>query len=382
MENLPTDSIRKFNDYLNAVKAAFIERDEFIDLLGLGLVSGLPTCVIGMPGTSKSQLIEAFANNINFNDKSIQNYFGYQITKYTHPDELFGKPSLKRYKDEDVMVRNTDKTLLDCRIGFLDEVFKGNSPLLNSTLSVSNEKKFNRGANEVLDLPLVFLTAASNEYPLHDPALRAMWDRWILRTEVNDIHKDDNFLRLLTEQNLGEVKSTIDWSDVQEIINMKESVEFSQEALQTLMVIRNWLKENKIRVSDRRWRKITNVLKSKAAISGRDKVSSKDCKVLANVLWEDPKDKTKVVLMLADLCGGDLKKAMAILDAATELHEWAMQCDKVSDLVKAKRRILNQEKELNSLDLDSDVSKVQTQVTKLHDEIKEKLKSGSRRLGS
>lgn len=381
MENLPTDSIRKFNDYLNAVKAAFIERDDMVNLLGLGLVSGLPTCFIGEPGTSKSKLIEEFANNIDFNDDKIQKYFGYLITKYTHPDELFGKPSLKRYKNEDVMVRNTDNSLVDCRIAFLDEIFKGNSPLLNSTLGVSNEKKFNRGANEIVKLPLKFLTAASNEYPIDDPRLRALWDRWIIRAEVQDIHTEEGFIRLLQDKDIGKVKSSIDWSDIQNIIDMKDSITYTEDCLKTLVVIKNWLKENNIRCSDRRWRNITNVLQSKAAIDGRKEITSKDCRILSHVIWENPKDRSKVNVMLSELCGGDLKKALSILDAATELHEWAMNCDKVSQLVQAKRRILEQGKELSKLEEDSEIKVVRAKIESIHSSIMEKLRQGSRSLG-
>jgi MoxR-like ATPase len=50
------------------------------------------------------------------------------------------------------------------RFAFLDEIFKANSAILNSLLSILNERIFFNGS-EKQQVPLLFLMAASNELP-------------------------------------------------------------------------------------------------------------------------------------------------------------------------------------------------------------------------
>lgn len=379
--SLPTNEINNYQKYLSSLKSAFLERDEMIDLLGLGLVTGLPTCFIGEPGTSKTNLIEVFANNIKFDNSVQNNFFGYEISKYTHPDEIYGKTSLKRYKEEDIMVRNTENSLIDCNIAFLDEIFKANPNLLNSTLKVSNEKKFNRGANEVLDIPLKLLTAASNEYPTDNKDLRALWDRWIIRSEVSYVRQDESFIRLLTDDNLGVVEETIDWSDIQKIIDAKKDIQISKEAMQTLISIRNALKEMSINCSDRRWRKISNVLKSHAIINGDDTIKPLHCRILSHVIWENPEDKGRVALMLSEICGGDLKRAMEIFESVKELRDQALKSSKINELVRVKRKIVSIFNQLNELERDSEVDLIVEKSRNIMFEIKTHLQHASSNIG-
>src|SRR5262245_64946498 len=70
---------------------------------------------------------------------------------------------------------------------FLDELFNANSAILNNLLTVLNERVYRRGA-EVHRLPVLSLFSASNHLP-EDEALRALFDRFLLRSHVDDMSK-------------------------------------------------------------------------------------------------------------------------------------------------------------------------------------------------
>ena len=71
---------------------------------------------------------------------------------------------------------------------FLDELFNANSAILNNLLTVLNERVYRRGA-ETHRLPLLSLFAASNHLP-EDDALRALFDRFLLRCHVKNLRPE------------------------------------------------------------------------------------------------------------------------------------------------------------------------------------------------
>jgi hypothetical protein len=71
---------------------------------------------------------------------------------------------------------------------FLDELFNANSAILNNLLTVLNERVYRRGA-EIHHLPLLSLFSASNQLP-EDEALRALFDRFLLRCPVENLRRE------------------------------------------------------------------------------------------------------------------------------------------------------------------------------------------------
>jgi MoxR-like ATPase len=75
--------------------------------------------------------------------------------------------------------------LPEAEIVFLDEAFKANSAILNSLLTLLNERRFNNGATTI-KVPLIALFAASNEVPSQDN-LDAIFDRFLLRVHSDNL---------------------------------------------------------------------------------------------------------------------------------------------------------------------------------------------------
>src|SRR5262249_17081909 len=64
-----------------------------------------------------------------------------------------------------------------------------NSAILNNLLTVLNERVYRRGS-ETHQLPLLSLFAASNHLP-EDEALRALFDRFLLRCHVDNLKREE-----------------------------------------------------------------------------------------------------------------------------------------------------------------------------------------------
>jgi hypothetical protein len=144
-------------------------------------VAGVPAVLIGEPGTAKSLLIRMINDGC-----TTKKFFDYLMNSYTQPDELFGAPKIEQLM-KGKFERDIEGKLPEADFAFLDEIFRGGSHILNTLLSVINERKFHNGS-EVKDLPLVNLFGAANAPPT-DPDLGAFYDRFPIRILTESIFK-------------------------------------------------------------------------------------------------------------------------------------------------------------------------------------------------
>src|SRR5499425_853834 len=166
------------DEVIEPLKRRFVGRDEVIDLIALATTAGEHLFLHGPPGTAKSALIRQFALAVR------ASYFEYLLTRFSEPNEVFGPIDLARLR-EGVVATSTAGMLPEAEFVFLDELFNANSALLNNLLTVLNERVFRRGA-ETHRLALLSLFSASNHLP-EDEALRALFDRFLLRCHVKNL---------------------------------------------------------------------------------------------------------------------------------------------------------------------------------------------------
>lgn len=98
--------------------------------------------------------------------------------------ELFGPLSM-RALEEDKYVRQTRGYLPEAQVAFIDEIFKANSAILNTLLTVLNERLFDNGSQRV-KVPLISMVGASNELP-ESEELDALYDRFLVRKQVQQV---------------------------------------------------------------------------------------------------------------------------------------------------------------------------------------------------
>jgi MoxR-like ATPase len=169
-------------EVVEPLKRRFVGRDEIVDLIALAVTAGEHLLLHGPPGTAKSALIRQFALAVQ------GNYFEYLLTRFSEPNEVFGPVDLVKLREGTVATVTTGM-LPEGEFVFLDELFNANSAILNNLLTVLNERIYRRGAL-VHQLPLLSLFAASNHLP-DDDALKALFDRFLLRSHVDNLKRDE-----------------------------------------------------------------------------------------------------------------------------------------------------------------------------------------------
>ena len=273
---------RKMEQATTLLERRFLERNELIRLLLLGIMSGENVLLIGPPGTAKSQLARAIAQLFGS-----EHWFDYLLTRFTTPDEIFGPVSLQQLK-QDQYVRKTSGYLPTAQFAFLDEIFKANSAILNALLSILNERIYFNG-REKEAVPLLFLIAASNELPDENDQLAALYDRFLIRYEVSYLQHASSYETMfnLPKEPLPVVFSLFDAKDVQAAA---KEVDLPEKLVYFLYRLKQELEEKEYTLSDRRLSKIAHVWKTSAALHGREYVSIWDTVFTPHMLWDVPED--------------------------------------------------------------------------------------------
>src|SRR5690606_18120296 len=167
----------RINTLISEISKNMYEREQIIALSLLAGIAGMNTFLYGLPGTAKSLISRRIASAFEVHD-----YFEYLMNRFSTPEEIFGPVSIKALK-EDQYIRKTENYLPRADFAFLDEIWKASPAILNTLLTLVNERSFKNGGI-VQKVPLNVLVSASNEIPEPNQGLDALYDRFILRLEV------------------------------------------------------------------------------------------------------------------------------------------------------------------------------------------------------
>jgi MoxR-like ATPase len=316
---IPQDKLKKIREEL---KQMFLERGDLIDGALAALLSSHHLLIIGPPGTAKSMLADELCRRIDG-----ANYFQWLLTRFTTPEEIFGAVSLKALEQDDYR-RVTTRKLPEAHIAFLDEIFKANSSILNSILTVINERLFHNG-KEIVRVPLLTLFGASNELP-EEEELTALYDRFLVRFVVNYIAEDFRFLRMLESQKAPE-RTILTLTELTAVQSEVREITIPSHVYRSIADIRRELNKKNIQASDRRYRQSLGLLQGYAYLEGEKEVYEKHLFFLEHVLWRDPAEHEQVRGTIRELLLGYEEEITELLYESREIRESALEPGKTSD---------------------------------------------------
>jgi MoxR-like ATPase len=297
----------------------FKEREDEIAGSLLALLSGEHVLFIGPPGTAKSLLAREMCKCVDGG-----NFFYYLLTRFTTPDEIFGPLSLSLLQ-EDVFSRKIVGYLPMANVSFLDEIFKANSSILNSLLTILNERRFHNGS-EVLEVPLLAVFGASNELPEENESLEALYDRFLFRYYVGYVQDETNFVDIILGHAEDFVPSVrFSMSEIAALQKKAQAIPVDEDVLDAIVALRKEFRAMSITVSDRRWKKLVRLLRIAAAGLDRKSVDKTLLPLLQHVTWSKPEERASIrkLLLGMALSGGinpdQLKKDLKALHDSAEL---------------------------------------------------------------
>jgi MoxR-like ATPase len=279
-------------EVLTPMKAAFVGKDEVIDLLGVCLVGGENLFILGPPGTAKSALVQELARRLE------GRVFDYLLTRFTEPNELFGPFDIRKLREGE-LVTNTEGMLPEASVVFLDELLNANSAILNSLLMVLNERVFRRG-RETRQLPLLMVVGASNRLP-EDDALSALFDRFLLRVRCDNVGDErlgdvlEAGWRLDAARRRPSLGLSIE--DLRRLQERLGQVDVTTVRPQYVDVVQK-LRKAGIAVSDRRAVKLQRLIAASALLCGRRQANGTDLWVL-RYIW-DADEQREIIAAIVD----------------------------------------------------------------------------------
>lgn len=295
--------INKFQKILEELKQGVFEKDTELGLSLLAAIAGESVLLLGPPGVAKSMIARRIKSAFG-KGKS----FEYLMSRFSTPDEIFGPVSISSLKASDTYERNVEGFMPTADVVFLDEIWKAGPAILNTLLTIINEKTFRNGSKE-LHVPLKLFIGASNELPAEGEGLEALWDRFLIRIVSQCVSNEENFYKIIDSESSGEnnldlkIANPISAKEYASWQKKIKEIKLSPDVYTTLTEIRKRLKSvrltdteesanriHNVYVSDRRWQHIVRLLKASAFVHGRKQVEVFDLPILTYCLWNEPEE--------------------------------------------------------------------------------------------
>jgi MoxR-like ATPase len=347
MEQRVADKLRALRREL---KGLFVERDEFVDGALAALLARQHVLLIGPPGSGKSTIVHALCERIPG-----ASYFHWLLTKFTTPEELFGPVSLQGL-EEDRYYRVTHGKLPCAHIAFLDEIFKANSAILNALLSLINERVYHNDSTPT-QVPLNTLFGASNATP-ESRDLDCLFDRFLFRYQVDYIADGDGFRSMLTAPENDPRSATLSFADLERAQAETARVKVGEDTIGWLGEIRMRIRSRGMVVSDRRFRASLSGLRAHAYLGGRGRVERRDLRLLADMLWSLPEERSPIEEIVTAVAAPNLHAALQIIRQADDVRAKALQTwfnpdEEAAAIVEAHTKLLRLTRRLDDVCTDA-----------------------------
>ena len=355
-QNLYKNKIKKLKE---ALSQGLLEKDELISLVLLCMIAGKSVFLFGPPGTAKSLISRRVSCAFQSN-----RFFDYLMNRFSTPEEIFGPLKLSELR-QDRLVRSVDGFLPSADFAFLDEIWKSSPAILNSLLTIINEKTFRNGKENV-KVPLRGLVAASNELPQKGQSLEALYDRFIMRLIVPPLKQKANFKKLLQSKNISDkvaISENFSNDELEAIKTQSNAVTIPNNVLETIELLRlkiddfntqnaksaesNKPKDSKdsgdskdsqdssdsqdsqepIYISERRWVAVVELLRFCAVLNDRDFVDMSDLVLLRHCLWSNENEIEIIERLLEESFMASMASATKIFADESKYNELKKQIE-------------------------------------------------------
>lgn len=336
----------RINSLLEILNEGLFDKEDAVKLALLASISGESIFFLGAPGCAKSMIARrvACAFESNSEDSKGVKYFEYLMNQFSTPEDVFGPISLKSLENDEYK-RVTTGFLPEADVAFLDEIWKASPAIQNTLLTIINERKFHNG-NKVDSVPLKALLAASNELPAKGMGLEALYDRFIIRKTVGYVSDDDDFFDMIEQPSSTQwvfpadkesLKITneemVAWQSEIDKIAIPDDVRAVINTIRAALAVNNLTEskaENKIIVSDRRWKKIVHIMRTSAFLNGRKEVDLMDCQLISHCIWSKESD-IPLVSQIIDrsILANGIECSSSIEDIKDLLEEFDSYVDKM-----------------------------------------------------
>jgi len=193
--------------------------------------------------------------------------------------------------------------------------FKANSAILNSLLTLMNERLYHNDG-QPLTCPLVTMFGASNELP-EGRELEAMFDRFLVRFDVQYLVQLSNLRAVLLAPD-PVISAHLTMEELLAAQAEVAKVTVTEETVDGLISIREGCQSEGIIASDRRWKKALKLVRASAYMLGSMKTTPEDLHILVDSLWREPKERNKVARIVGQQSDPVGTVANEILEAARE----------------------------------------------------------------
>ena len=368
---------QKFQTAIAAVKATLIGRTTEVDVSFVALVANENVAMIGDPGTAKSALV----TNIGrcFSDQRV---FTRLLGKFVLPEAVMGPNDTVRLKDG-FYNRKTKGYMPDATVAFLDEGFKASESLLNSLLTLTNEREFDIGeapagqpsGRVTTDLGSTFV--ASNEVP-EGSSMDALWDRFLLRLWVTSLSVNDDWALQMLDRAVDYPIRTADRKTASHVVRLPAGslltlaeLDEAQRVAQSLPVTAaartaamEWRREVHAKfpglLTDRTWMRLWSLPRAVAFLEGASEVRPDHLEILTATLWRDPTQRAGLTDIVFKFCNPIGEEVRRIVDNIREIatSTWPTQ-----DLASGdKGQIMDAQKACFALisEMDTNLSRLAT----------------------
>ncbi|MFQ6273878.1 AAA family ATPase, partial [Kutzneria viridogrisea] len=261
------------NAVIGEVSALYHEREVETRMITTGILAEQHTLLLGPPGTGKSAIVRELTSRI-----ASGTYWEILLHKFISPSAIFGPIDLAALTSSNIHRQILEGHATQAHVAFLDEIFKCSAAALNSMLAFLNERLYHpESGGTPMVCPLISAVCASNELA-EDETTAALYDRLLIRMEVDYLAEPDSFERLLrsaikspNHQNNQNQPTVVELADLQHAITTQvPAVDLPSAVIGALRDLRSDLRQREITSSDRRWKQAVRVLQAAAWLDGRE----------------------------------------------------------------------------------------------------------------